>query len=493
MNDIKKITQLLKEAQSSFYYFTKTIFKAGFPQFVDGKYIKECCDYLQKYKRTMRVAARSHFKSSSFYAYIQFLIMFQGFRRDLDIYYFSFNESQSGWHIHNIKSLIAKNPFFAELKNLKPLAENIAAYTFDNQHIIRIRPKGITSFTRGTKADFIFLDDIYADPSSQTNPTVILKINDIFRSVILEAIKPEGEIHVVGTPLSRADIFFEPDIQKEFHIRFYPAITHDENGNEVPTWPEFYTLEELKKKREVMGEKAFAREILCMPFYSTDAFFKKETLRKTVVNPSLRNIPLHEGLDTQDLVIAGLDIGKRRHPSVLNVFRVTNNKAIQVHRKKMVNWPYYSGKSYDPLHPTQLEYCKAAIKAFGIDALYYDNTRGEFEGAKDAGLLTPQFIPVIFTPKNRIQMATNFEKIVLNRQIEIFDDEEMLNSICSVTNELKKIATPEGHSDDFDSFCLALLGFQDSSITRKEEKEIRVGSPSIFGDNWFNPPIPKGF
>lgn len=487
--DLKKTVEILRKSQSSFYYFTKTIFKEGFPSFVDGKYIEESCNYLQKYSRTMRVAARSSFKSTSFYDFIQFLIMFEGIKRDLDIYYFSYNENQAGAHIGNIKSLIAKNPYFSELKNLKPLAENVAAYTWDNKHIIRIRPRGLVSFSRGMKADYIMVDDPYSDPSSQIHPTVILKINEIFRSVILEAIKPNGEIHIVGTTLSRADIYFDPDIQKEFHARFYPAITHDMDGNEVPTWPEFYTLEQLKEKRKVMGEKAFACEMLCQPFYSTDSFFKKEQLRKTIVNPNLRNIPLREGINTQNLVIAGLDIGKKRHPSSFSVFLVEDNKAIMIHHKIMRGWPYFIGKPFNPFHPSQVEYCREAIKAFGIDALYFDNTRGEFEGAKDSGMLTPQFIPIVFTPKMKIQMATNFEKIVLNKQVELLDDEEMLNSICSVTNDLQKIESVQGHGDDFDSIALALLGFQNMTVMTKQDKEIRTGSPSIFNQKG----IPKGF
>ncbi|MHA1329802.1 MAG: LAGLIDADG family homing endonuclease [Candidatus Hodarchaeales archaeon] len=433
--------------------------------------------------------------STSLYAKIMMDIMFVGIKRDLDIAYYSFNEQLAGWHIQQIKSLIDRNPFYSELRNLKPLAENVAAYTWDNKHVIRIRPKGIVSFSRGTKCDYIYLDDIYSDPASQIHPTVILKINEIFRRVILETLKPGGEIHVVGSTISRADIFFDPDIQKAFHTRFYPAITHDEDGKEVPTWPEFYTLEQLKAKRKVMGEKAFAAEMMCQPLASTDSFFKLEQLRKTVVNPSLRNIPLREGLNTQNLVIAGLDIGKKKHKSVLVVFEVKNGKAVMVHQKSMKGWRYYSAKPFDPLHPSQVEYCKEAIKNFGIDALYYDNTRGEFEGAKDSGLLTPQFIPIVFTPKMKMQMATNFEKVVLNKQLELFDDEEMLNSICSVTNDLQKIESAgNDHGDYFDAVGLALLGLKNSEVSSKENKEVSVGSPSFFApDGWPSRELPKGW
>ena len=480
----------LNEASKNFYFFTLNIFAKSFSNFIGGPYIEECCNYIQKYIRTMRIAFRSGFKSTELYDYTMYNIMFRGMKEDLDIQYFSYSADLSGWHIQQIKSLIAKNPYFKELHNLKPLAENVALYSWDKKHFIKIRPSGILSFSRGHKSNIIFADDILSDPSNPIHPTVILKVNELFKSVILESLVPGGEIHVAGSPLSRADLYFDPALQKEFNTKFYPAITKDQNGNEISTWPEFYTLEQLKAKIPVMGEKAFASEMMVHPFYSTDSFFKKEQLRKTVVNSQLRNIPLVQGLDTKNLVIAGFDIGKKRHPAILSVFEIKDGKAIQIHRKKMIKWPYYRAKPYDPMHPSQVEYWKEAIKNFGIDTLYYDNTRGEFEGAKDSGLLTPQFIPIVFSVKSKIQMATEFEKIILNKQIEIFDDEEMLNSICSVTNDLQKIESASGdHSDDFDSICLALIGFSKSEMSGKMDKEIRIGCKSIFE----SPRPPKGW
>jgi len=490
-NNLKKNVEMLSEAQSSLYYFTKNIFAKSFTNFVDGKYIEDNCNYLQKYDKSMRIAFRSGFKSTSFASYIMYKIMFQGLKNDLSIRYYSFNENLAGSHIQNLKALIDKNPFFSELINLKPLAENTAAYTWDKKHIIRIKPSGIISFSRGSKDDIVLVDDPYSDPSNLVHPTLILKINDIFKSVILETVKPKiGEIHVVASTLSRADLCFDPEIQKAFHVKFYPAIVKNEDGNEISAWPEFYTLEQLKEKIPVMGERAWQSEMLCTPYYSTDTFFKKEQLRKDVVNPQLKNIRLLEGFNTSDLVVAGLDIGKLKHPAEFNVFHIKNNKAIHIHRKEMIKWNYYTGKPYDPLKPSQVEYCLEAIKNFGISFIYYDDTRGEFQGARDSGLLTDHFIPIVFTPKMRIQMATEFEKAVLNKQVEIFDDEEMLNSICSVTNDLISIETAGGrkHSDCFWSIALALIGLSKFGNFDAKDRIPRVGSPSIFEGK-----IPKGF
>ena len=721
--ELKKKVQTLSDAQKSLYSFTEKIFSKSFTNFIGGKYIEESCNQLSKHDRTMRIAFRSGFKSTSFYAYVQYLIMFRGIKQDLDIRYFSYNETMASFHVQQIKSLIQKNPYFTELINLKPIAENVAAYTWDRKHIIRIRPVGVISFSRGLKSDVILLDDILSDPVNPIYPTVILKINDIFRSVILESLKPDGEIHIIGcvpkntrvlttkglekigdldmpkqsnsyrklslkvygidgfhatshsynkgiskikrvttksgyelecspehpimvmskdgkrvwkkaeklsvgdwvgiqknqqefgfddtlsedeaylmglwisegskdgnngkvqrlsicnseieirnflkkmgwivnssrsdvyrktdiklinrwkklgvkfvksyektipeiifksrknivikflqglfdgdgsntnkgvvlsstskqliqeiqiilllfgiigdirknkpginlkrniigkhfcynlvmdgsdyerflkkisfglrrkqkskrkrinngghsipyqgkllknvliknsggkvsdiinnrelaydetleeiisdtynikfnesycelknnlkyfwnqikeikedekevvdfvipethsfftngfvshnSPLSQADLYFDPAIQKEFHFKQCPAIIKDNEGNEVPAWPEFYTLEKLKAKILIMGEKAFQAEMMMVPYYSADSYFKREQLRKDIVNPQLKNIRLVEGLNTPNLVIAGLDIGRKKHPSAFEVF-----------------------------------------------------------------------------------------------------------------------------------------------------------------------------
>jgi len=893
--ELRKRVELLSNAQKSFYIFTKEIFSKSIINFVAGRYVFDACNYLAKYDRTMRIAARSHFKSVSFYAYCMFLIMFRGQNKDLDIRYFSYNESMAGEHIQKIKTAIRKNPYFDELIDLKSTAENVASYTWDRKHIINIRPHGIISFGRGLKADVILADDILSDPSNPLYPTVILKVNDLFRAVISECLNRGGEIHVIGcvnrntrvltnkglekigdlympvkpntyrkvmmsiygidgfhptshsynkglsktkiittksgfelecslehplmimdkngnriwkkaeelrigdwvaiqknqqefgfdktlskkeaylmglwiaegskdgingsvqrlsicnseseiknfckkmgwivnssrpdiyrktsiklikrwerlgvkfvksydktipeiifksskdiviqffrglfdgdgsnttrgvifcstsrqlikevqlllllfgvvgdihqgkikkggighdgkqiigkhipyllyidgkdkeifleeigfglkrkqglrkkrlnngghlipyqgkflkdilikrggkasdiinhrnialsetleelisdpykikfnesycelknnlkyfwnpvkniqdgetevidfvipnthsffsngfishnSPLSNVDFYYDEEIQKAFHTVFFPALVKDQDGNEIPQWPEFYTLEQIKSKLLIMGEKIFAAEMMLEPYYSADAYFNKEQLRKDIVNPQLRNLKLTENFFTTNLVVAGYDVGKEKHPAAFQVYEVKDGRAIMIHHKEFRKIPYYTGKPYDPLHPSQVEYIKESIKKFCIDKIYYDATRGELEGALESGYLTSHFVPIVFTYKMKSQLATDFGKAVLNKQVEIFDDEDILNSICSVTNDLISLETVMGHGDEFWTAAMALIGFNAFDASSKQNSQIGLGGKSIFEQK----EIPKGF
>lgn len=830
---LKEKIEILAKSQRDFAYFVTHIFSKSIRGFVGGKFVEDACRYITKYDKTMRVAFRSGFKSTLYHAFVLWNIMFRGMNEDLDIRIFSFNERMANEHVQKIRTYIENNPYFDELINYKPLAENVIKCSWDRKHITTVRPVGMVSFHRGMKADILLLDDIYSDPSSAIDPHLILKINDIFRGIILKSIKPGGQIHVTGSTISRSDIFFDPEIRESFHIRWEPAIKKDESGNEVPAWPEMYTLEKLKKEDlKNMGENRFQVEMMLQPFYSTDSFFNKEYLRKKIVNPLLRNFRIFEPLHTNNLVIAGWDLGMKKHPADFQVYEIKNNKAIMIHHKSM-KWLYYTGKRYDPFHPSQVEYClpantrievlngsktikeiqvgdlvkthkgrfkkvlrvykrwirtsvcklktkyqtlyltrnhkilsskrwkgsyeggrywrraerikvgdllhypqhfkkpkclyfhrpqkgyagkrfkrqmltidlawlfgiytaegsspkrriyftfgsheleliektkrlltkyfgqakedkshywstnvyinsislsktfrrwfgsnarekhvpefilksseryKAsflkgliegdgsvrtvvrfdsaserlrnqfiqlcndlsiscysvsdgknispqgkefhiywcsirkidwnkiktiaddeykiisnekvllkdegllefkhvynleveednsyiangfivhncmeAIKSFGIDKIYYDNTRGELEGAAGSGLLTPEFIPVVLTSKYRRAIANEADKIVSNQQIEIFDDEDLLNSICGVTKDLVSIQTSQSHGDAFWALVLAMIGFSQNEVSSKTDKEIRTGSPGIFG---FLSKIPKGW
>ena len=53
-------------------------------------------------------------------------------------------------------------------------------------------------------------------------------------------------------------------------------------------------------------------------------------------------------------------------------------------------------------------------------------------------------------------MATNFEKMVENNEVELLNDRRMLDQILVVDNDLQALETPEGHGDSFWSIALAL-------------------------------------
>ena len=490
--------KILTKASNDFPYFVDKIFSLSMKNFIRGEHVTNTARFLSQNKKTIRVSARHHFKSFSFYSHFMWKLMFEGSSSNLEVHYFSFNNDLAGYHIGKIKSCIETNPYFEDLIDKKPTAESVLRYTWDNKHYTTLSPHGLVQFKRGIHGDVIYVDDPFQDPENELNPTVIYKINEIFKSNILDMPKePDGELHVAGTPQTKEDFFFDKAVTKRFAVQVLPAIYKDPiTHQEKALWPEWMDLEELYKKREERTERIFKREYLCTPVYSTKSFFTKEKLMNNIVNSDLSIWNPRMKRNPPNDVIAGFDLGKKSHPSHLSVFEYRNDKLIMVHQKFMDGWPYTNGgKQFNDAYPSQIEYLRMCIENFKIKELRYDNTRGEFEALDEQGLLPRQMVPMVFTSKMRNTGATAFDRLVEKKQMEIINEDRFIDQICSLMDDLHAMQTSQGHADSFWSIVLAifcvkdLIGFSDEN-NGLIRRRIESGIPSIFSDG---SEIPKGF
>jgi len=450
-----------QRALNDFPFFVNNVFAASFDTFVGGPYIDEVARFLDSAKRTARVGARDHFKSTSIYARFMYHL-FRTRDANFEAHYFSYGQDMSGYHIEKIKKLIKPNPYFAACKDLKPTADSVGAWTWDGQHTVTLDPKSLLSFKRGIHPEWIAVDDPFQDPENKLEPTTVLKINDVFKKQILDMPKVGGELHVVGTVQTPQDFFFNKDIMKRFSVVIQPAIVSE--AKRIARWPEHMDFDELLARREERGHKVFAQEYMCSPVYTEDAWLEEAEL-KECVDPTLINFnPFHmpEGIRFDGNITAGWDLGKKRHPSHFVVFE-TDREGIsrQIHGKWMEHWDYtnQSGE-FDPNHPTQLEYVKEAMQAFGIDRLLYDATRGELDTLKDAKLLPDEFEGVTFTKKRMTAMGTVLSDRVTHKTVRLIDDPRQTNQMLAVNNNLQAIESPEGHGDSFWSAAMALPEYE---------------------------------
>ncbi|MEK6860898.1 MAG: hypothetical protein AABY07_02905, partial [Nanoarchaeota archaeon] len=139
---------------------------------------------------------------------------------------------------------------------------------------------------------------------------------------------------------------------------------------------------------------------------------------------------------------AGFDVGKKRHPSHLTVFKISRGRIIQIHQSFLDGWSYTE----------QIQYLNKAVDNFAIDKGYVDNTRGELE---ERGL-SETWIPLTFTSRAKRSMAQVFEEYIHSNRLELIQNERQRSQILSVDKELKAPATPLGHGEPFFSIGLGL-------------------------------------
>jgi hypothetical protein len=444
-----------QQAMDNFPYFLNTVFAASFDQFVGGAYVDQVARFLDA-KRTARVGARDHFKSTSLYARFMWHL-YRTRSSNFEGHYFSYGQDMSGYHIEKIKKLVKPNPYFSQALDLKSTADSVGAWTWDGEHQVTLDPKSLLSFKRGIHPEWIAVDDPFQDPENKLEPTTILKINDVFKKQILDMPKVGGELHVVGTAQTPQDFFFDQTVMRRFSVSVEPAIVSD--VDRIARWPEHMDFDELMERREERGTKVFAQEYLCSPVYTEDAWLEEEELKACVsselvnLNPfKVDELPKFEGDIT-----AGWDLGKKRHPSHLAIFETYNGASRQIHSKWMEGWDYtnQSGE-FEPANPTQLEYVKECCRAFGVDFLQYDGTRGELDALKDAKKLPDFFEAVIFTKKRMVAMATTLSDRVTQGLVKLLDDPRQTNQMLAVNNQLQAIESPQGHGDSFWSVAMAL-------------------------------------
>ena len=122
-------------------------------------------------------------------------------------------------------------------------------------------------------------------------------------------------------------------------------------------------------------------------------------------------------------------------------------KLIQIHSR------WFDGVDYT----VQLEYFLRAIRSFGIDMMYYDNTRAEFESMDEMGMIPRQMVGVVASSRSNYQSASDFDRLVTQKKIELLQEGRQRRMICIVDNDLKAPVTSEGHGDCFFSICNAIL------------------------------------
>lgn len=421
--------------------FINEIFSKSFTEFIGGEYINRIA-YFMENKRTMRVSARDHFKSTSFYAHFLRESMKRA-NEDMECHYFSYQQKMAGYHINKIRQFKEANPYFDQCIDKKKTAENVIKYTWDGIHYHTLVPHGLLSFKRGIHCDIVYVDDPFQDPANKMVLTVIEKINQVIKAQILDMVKEDGQIHIAGTPQTTEDFFFDPNLSESFNTLVLPAIV-DENSKEV-LWKEWMSWDKLMIKKKERGEKLFNQEYLCSPVYTEEAFFTKEQLLE--VTGTRKAVKYREKYNNEKMneIVAGFDIGKKAHPSHLSVFEIIDGKRIQLLEVWLDKVDYIK----------QIEFLDMVAENIGIDQLFYDDTRGEFESLKEQGLLPDCMVGVNFTTKSKNAMATELEKAVVNKEIELLNGSRQLEQLLLVDNDLNAVETPQGHGDSFWSNALA--------------------------------------
>ncbi len=451
----EKLEKSNKYKVGSFWEFTRDIWSQGFehPEYFQawhvGKLTEEVEKCIEDNLNYLAILPRAHFKSTILgHAFsIWRSLKIQG---NANILYLSYSDTMAKYHISEINKKVNRNPLLKDMMtNRAPKADFTFRYDTGNGGSAEILHGGLFSFKRGMHVNgALIADDILKDPESPLALGQMNKIEDHFLTESLFIPNKGVPVVIVGTPMMPGDLLTILEKDDRFVTRKMPALD-PEPGRRV-LMPELYSEEWLLEQQKAKP-KSFASEFLLQPHFNTEAYFDSEDIEKCE-DATLRSLPTtvqHTFADDED-IFAGFDVGKKRHPSHLVVFRRKGERVEQIHQSWLDGWDYSE----------QIEYLNEAARNFGLTKGYIDNTRGELE---DRGL-DRTWYPLSFSLKSKNNMAHIFEQYVHSGNLFLLRDTRQRQQILSVNNELKAPETPMGHGDAFFSIAMALQAAYETGI-----------------------------
>ena len=146
---------------------------------------------------------------------------------------------------------------------------------------------GVGGALAGRGADLFVIDDPHSEQQAMSgNPEVFLNAWEWFQSGPLQRLMPDGIIIVVMTRWSMLDLTGQlvnhmvknPDAD-QWEVVEFPAILDENDDTERSLWPEFWPLEELRKKRAGMDVSYWSAQYMQNPTAEGAQLIKKEWWR----------------------------------------------------------------------------------------------------------------------------------------------------------------------------------------------------------------------
>lgn len=139
--------------------------------------------------------------------------------------------------------------------------------------------QGLSGSITSRRSQLIVLDDVVKSSESIQNPEIRRKLITNWQEVVQPTLLEGGRCIALGTRFSTVDIFNSTFNEKNgWRVITQQAIVTDDDGLERSYWPEFYTLEHLKKLR-LEDPLAFSFQFQNQPVSRSEIDFPADWLK----------------------------------------------------------------------------------------------------------------------------------------------------------------------------------------------------------------------
>ena len=451
----------------SFGEFVKGVWGQGYdhPEYFQSWHIMLICEdvekSLQEHKNYVCIMPRLHLKSTVLgYAFSVWNFLRTVHLGDSNGLYLSYSDGMAVTHIQEMNKHVRRNAQLMEwMRDKAPDADFAFRYSAHSNDV-EMKHGGLFSFKRGMHVNrHMIVDDVLRDPENPLNMQQLDKIENFFFDESMYIPTKEAIVIVMGTPMLPGDLLTKLKSDERFNYLFLPAL--DPLPGHRVLMPSLFDEKWLLREQQ-SKPSTFQKEFLLSPALLSESYFSYEDI-KNCEDESLPSLdPYRNHTLNADYIVAGFDVGKKRHPSHLAVFAYynSNKRVVQIHQSFMDGWPYTK----------QVQFLNNVAEYFSIDKGYIDNTRAELE---ERGLKNV-WRPTVFTARQKREMAQIFDTFVHSGNLKLIANERQRAQIICVDNELKAPDTPLGHGDAFFSISLGLRAlYEHISLGSKDVGDVR--------------------
>lgn len=267
------------KCRNDFIFFSTRVLGYDF-----SDYHKEVSRLLFKYRYLSIILPRGHSKTTM--VSICYSI-WRAWRGDGRIGLVSSALGQSLKNSEIISEHFSSNELLREIMPKdQSLSWSMTKMKFTNGSSITVFP--FNPSARGYHHNYLIPDDIIREKDTSQE-----EIKDKFWNILFPTVQTlKGQIVLVGTPIADNDLLHEIEAKNREKdsmwkaVRKAAVITKPDGTWDKPLWPEQFTLDELRKTKENMGDYRFNKEYMCVVRSDATAFFPYSMILNAV-DPTL--------------------------------------------------------------------------------------------------------------------------------------------------------------------------------------------------------------
>lgn len=258
--------------------------EATHPNFIVGEHHRIICDALERVERgeidrLMIFAPPRHGKSEI--VSLRFPAWYLGKHPDHQVITVSYSDELAGDFGRKVRNLIADDEYKRYFEGIELAADSKAAGRWHTNKGGSYVSTGILGSVTGRGANILIVDDPFKNREEADSERIRDKVASVYQSDLQSRLMPGGAIVIMHTRWHEMDLagrLLEAQATggDKWHVISLPAIIDEHTPNERALWPDWFSLDEMKRRRENTDPRTWIALYQQAPQAEQGTFFQRD-------------------------------------------------------------------------------------------------------------------------------------------------------------------------------------------------------------------------